>query len=180
MKALTAEEAAAIDAPHVVWGVDAAGAYLGLVPKEQAAAIASGPPPTFGTWAWSGSQWLFAPTLEDTRAAAWERIKLARAGAIDAPLVTPYGTFDSDAAARTNITDAVLMLQTLASLGTPTDINFTMANNLTVTLSTAAMVTVGLLLGQKVQTAHSIARALRGQLELAATVAEIDAVAWPA
>lgn len=123
-------------------------------------------------------QWLDPRTLQDLQYAAWERIKASRENAIDAPLVTPYGTFDCKAKDRTNITDAVLLLQTLASVGTPTTIDFTLANNSTVTLTTAEMVTVGLLLGQKVQAAHAQARTLRAQIDAANSSTELEAIVW--
>ena len=118
--------------------------------------------------------------LADVKAAKWEAIKAARTAAIDAHLVTPYGTFDAGPEDRANITDAVLLVQTMASLGTPTTVTFTTATNTVVTLTTAQMVNVGLLLGAKVQGAYATARALRATIEAAETVAGVDDVTWPA
>ena len=120
------------------------------------------------------------PTLAEARVSKWDEIKRAREATIDAPLVTPYGTFDSGPTDRTNITDAVLLAQTLNALGTPTTISFTRFDNTVASLDTAAMVTVGLLLGQKVQQAYATARSLRTQIESATTVAQVEAIAWPA
>lgn len=127
---------------------------------------------------WATKQWYDPRTLEDLKDAKWAQVKAAREAAIDAALPTPYGTFDSDASARTSITDAVLMLQSLAALGQPTTVDFTLADNSVVTLTTAEMVNVGLLLGQKVQAAYAAARALRAQIEASTTPAEVAAVAW--
>ena len=127
---------------------------------------------------WNTKQWADPRTLQDLKDAAWERIKAARGTYIDLPLVTPYGTFDSGAKDRINITDAILLLQTLTSLGTPTSIVFTLANNSTQTLNTAEMVTVGLLLGQKVQAAHANARVRRAEIEASTTKEQIDAIVW--
>lgn len=118
------------------------------------------------------------PTLAQLKEAQWATIKAAREAAIDAPLVTPYGTVDSQAKDRTNITDAILLLQTLEAAGTPTTIDFTLADNTAVTLTTAQMVNIGLLLGQKVQAAHGQARARRAQIDAATTKAEVEAVVW--
>lgn len=124
---------------------------------------------------WTTKQWYDPRTLQDLKDEHWTLMKLARAAAIDAPLPTPYGVFDSDASARTSITDAVLMLQKVGPAGT---IDFTLADNTVVTLTTAQMVQVGLLLGQKVQQAYTIARARRTQIEAATTPAEVEAVTW--
>lgn len=127
---------------------------------------------------YSTKQWVDLRSLSDLKIAVWTSIKASRDAAISAPLSTPYGIFDCKPKDRTNITDAVLLLQTLASVGTPTTIEFTLANNTTVTLTTAEMVTVGLLLGQKVQAAHAQARNLRAQIDAANSSTELEAIVW--
>ena len=123
-------------------------------------------------------QWEDPRTLTDLKAAQWTQIKQARTAFIDAPLVTPYGTFDSDAAGRTSITDAVLLANNLTALSLPVAIEFTLADNSVVTLDAAQIVEVGLLLGQKVQHAHPHSQALRAQIEAATTKEEVEAIAW--
>lgn len=130
------------------------------------------------TWDDSTMEWVDTRTLQDLKDAKWGQIKAAREAAIDAPLSTPFGDFDSDERAQKSITDAVLMLQSLESLGTPGTIDFTLFDNSVVTLDTAQMVQVGLLLGQKVQAAYTLARALRLQIDAATTPAEVAAVVW--
>jgi len=132
------------------------------------------------TFDWVAKQWVDPRTLQDHKDAKWEEIKAARTGAIDAPLVTSLGTFDSGPADRTNITDAVLMAQTLAAMGETVSIEFTRADNTVATLNAAQMVEVGLTLGAKVQAAYATARTLRAEIEAATTVAQVQDVAWPA
>lgn len=62
-----------------VHGADAAGRYLGLVPKEQAAFVLLGPPPSGDGWRWDGAQgaWARRPTLDEAREAALRDIDLA-------------------------------------------------------------------------------------------------------
>ena len=127
---------------------------------------------------YANKAWEDPRNLQALKEAKWADMKAAREAAFDAPLVTPYGTFDSDEKARTNITDAVLMLQTLAGMGSPTTIDFTLANNTTVTLTTAQMVTVGLLLGQKVQTAHATSRAKRAAIDAATNLSQLGVITW--
>lgn len=117
-------------------------------------------------------------SLDTAKMRKWAQIKQARAGAIDAPLATPYGVFDCVASVKTNITDAVLMMQTLAAMGQPITVDFTLFDNSVVTLTTTQMVTVGLLLGQKSQLAYNRARVLREQIDAATTLSELEAVSW--
>lgn len=146
---------------------------------DNGAPVAFVPAPTpHHTFDWPTKQWLDPRTLQDHKDTKWKSIKASREAAIDAPLVTAFGVFDSRAADRNNITDAVLMLQTLAALGTPTTIDFTLADNSTVLLTTAQMVTVGLLLGQKVQSAHARARAKRLAIDAASTLIQLEGITW--
>ena len=146
---------------------------------EQANQFASGSPIRGAIWNSASCTYVDTRSLQEIKDAKWLSIKLARETHIDAPLVTPYGTVDSKAKDRTNITDAVLLLQTLASVGTPTTIDFTLADNTTVTLTTTEMVTVGLLLGQKVQAAHATARSLRAAIDAALTSEALEEITWP-
>lgn len=130
------------------------------------------------TFNWHTKQWEDPRTLTDLKATQWTQIKQARTAFIDAPLVTPYGTFDSDAAGRTSITDAVLLANNLTALSLPVAIEFTLADNSVVTLDAAQIVEVGLLLGQKVQHAHPHSQALRAQIEAATTKEAVESVTW--
>ncbi len=129
-------------------------------------------------WSNVTMQWEDQRSLQDQKDAQWQKIKNARALELESPLSTPYGAVDNKGTSKTDITDAVLMLQTLAAMGTPTTIDFTMTDNTTATLTTAQMVTVGLLLGQKVQAAHAKARGLRADIEAATTKEAVEAITW--
>lgn len=125
-------------------------------------------------------QWFDPRPLTELQALKWGSVKAAREEALVAPLTTPFGVFDADAASQKSITDAVLMLQTLASLGQPTTIDFTLADNTVVTLNGADMVMVGLALGQRTQQVHATARALRAAIETSTSIEELDLISWPA
>ncbi len=114
-----------------------------------------------------------------SRDAQWGRIKTLRNAALTAPLPTAYGEFDADPSSQKNITDSVLLAQTLAALGQPVEIDFTRADNTTVTLSAAQMIEVGLALGQRTQQVYATARALRAAIDAATTISEIESIAWP-
>lgn len=116
-------------------------------------------------------------TLEQARDQTWEEVKRWRAAAIDAHLSTPYGAVDSKESDRKNITDAVMMAQTLDAMAQPVAIEFTMADNSVVTMDASMMTNVGLLLGQKTQAAHARARELRAQIATA-TKEQLHALTW--
>jgi hypothetical protein len=122
--------------------------------------------------------WVDPRTLQDHKNAKWLEIKQARGVALDALLTTPYGVFDSHIESRNAILSAVVMLQTLQGLGTPSTIDFTLASNDVVTLSTSDMVSVGLALGEKVQASHNKGRTLRAQINAATTEVEVGSISW--
>lgn len=118
------------------------------------------------------------PTIAEVRLTKWAEMKLAREAAITEPLTTPYGVFDADRLSQTNITNAILLLQNLAALGTPDTVDFTLANNSTVTLTTAQMVQVGVCLGAQSQAAYAMGVLKRAAIEAATTIAAVEAITW--
>jgi hypothetical protein len=50
----------------MVYGVDAAGVYLGVVPIAQAATVVTSTPPRSGSWRWSAGAWVPHLSLEET------------------------------------------------------------------------------------------------------------------
>ncbi len=178
MTPLTSQQAAAIDTPHVVHGVDSAGAYLGLVSAAAAATIAACPPPTVGTWRWLVGRWLRVFGMPELRLTKWSEIKAARDAAIAADLQTPFGAFQCGRDDRASITDAMLLLQTLEARSQPTTITFTLADNSVVALTAAQTATVSVLIGQRTQAAHATGRSLRAQIADAQTPQALAAIAW--
>lgn len=136
-------------------------------------------PQTWYVWNWTTHSWEDPRTLQNYQDIKWEEIKRSRDAAINAPLTTPYGVFDADPSSRANISNAVLYLQTLEQQGTPGTVDWTLADNSTITLNYQEMSQVGLLLGQRTNAAYDTARALRTQIYAATTVAEVEAIHWP-
>jgi hypothetical protein len=124
-------------------------------------------------------QWVDPLTVQDYRNIRWTAVKQARDTAINAPLPTPYGSFDADPRSQKNITDAIALLQALEASGTPQTIDFTLSDNSVAVLTTVQMVQVGLLLGARTQEAYATARQLRTDIEAAGTQEEVEAVVWP-
>lgn len=137
------------------------------------------PPASYYAWDWTTHTWINPRTLQWYKDQKWEEIKVSRDIAINAPLDTPYGIFDADPNSRANIANSVLYLQTLEQQGTPGTVDWTLADNTTITLNYQEMSDVGVLLGQRTNAAYDTSRALRTQIDAATTVEEVEAIHWP-
>lgn len=147
------------------------------VEDGQAVSIPTNPGPNY-TFNYTTKQWEDLRTLQEVKDVQWEKVKASREAELTSPLLTPFGTFDATISAQKSITDAILLLQTLAAIGNPQNIDFTLADNTTVTLTTPEMVQVGLILGARTQELYSKARPLRAQIDAATTISEVEAIIW--
>lgn len=119
--------------------------------------------------------WQDSRMLAEVKAAKWAQIKAARKAAIDAPLVTPYGTFDSNQESRAAISECAAQ----ARAGGPTwSIYFTRADNTQVLLTAEEMVNVWMASGAKTQAARDAAVPLRMAISAATTAATVEAITW--
>jgi Domain of unknown function (DUF4376) len=123
-------------------------------------------------------RWIDPRTLQELKAAQRAVIKQARQVAITAPLLTPYGVVDADKDSPIKITQSVLLANNLTAMNLPVEIEFTLADNTTVILDAAQMVTVGLTLALREQSVRGKATALQAQIEAAQTPEEVEAVVW--
>jgi hypothetical protein len=135
--------------------------------------------PPGGVWSNDTMSWTDTRVLADVQEYTWGAVKRSRAAAIEAPLPTPYGYFDTDPESRANIANAVLLAQVQVTLGLTVSIDWTLADNSTVTLTAAQMVEVGLLLGAQVQAAYATGRTLRTAIDAATTIPDAEAISWP-
>lgn len=122
----------------------------------------------------SSSAGVLARAKDEKRA----EIKAARQAAIDAPLQTQWGTFDSDKTARDNIANTVQLLDKLAERGMPSDTTFGLAGGARITMTREDMGTVGLMLGAKVQAAYDRAGQLMDAIDAATTTEEVGSIQW--
>lgn len=138
------------------------------------------PPKTYDwqIFDYSLKQWIDPRTLADVQAAQWELMKIARNAAIESPLATPYGTFDCNAAAQANIVSAILLLQNRAALGNPGTVNYTLADNTTISLDVTQMVQVGLLMGAQIEAAFNKGVAKRAAINAATNFGDVQAITW--
>ena len=135
-------------------------------------------PNPYEEWDWVSHSWMDLRTLDVAKAQKWSEMKVARDNAMRSDLSTPFGSFDANAPAQKSITDAVLLVQTLASIGESVDIGFTLADNSSITLTTTQMVQVGLLLGQRTQQVYSQGRILRDAINAATDLVTVQAITW--
>lgn len=116
--------------------------------------------------------------LEVARGVKWENIKRSREQDINRPLVMAYGVFQAGVEDRKNITDAILLANTLAALEQPVAIEWTLLDNSVITLDQTQLVQLGLALGARTQAAYSQARTLREQIDAAESQEDLDAIVW--
>jgi hypothetical protein len=139
-----------------------------------------------GYWRrWTGSAWeqvaVAAPPLESLKAQKWFDMKAARRAALQAPLATPYGTFDADPESRDNIVQTAHLMQTEAQTLAPDQVpsvDFTLADNTAVNLTAGQMVDVALLLAEQIQAAYQRGRVVRAAIDAATTAQELAAITW--
>lgn len=180
----------------LLYRFDAAGRYLGWIVQDRPLEDYAGrtdltpvepPAEQAGYWRhWTGAAWeqvadAAGPTLEQLKALKWAEMKAARRDAIQAPLATPYGTFDADEEARINIAQTAQFAQTEAQSlapGANPAIEFTLHDNSVVTLTAQQMIQVALLLASQVQTAYARGRQVRVAIEAAATPEAVAAITW--
>lgn len=97
--------------------------------------------------------------------------------------VQGIGVFDSDDAARLNITGAVVMAQVAIAANQPFSMSWKLANNTLVTLNAQQMIAVGLAAGTHVAACHARAQALGVAVQAAASHDDLDAIdlssGWP-
>lgn len=162
------EEDGAVFAPEI---------FRGLCYEQDGRVVEVPPQPSPAhTWNWQTKTWDLDLSLAKSQARS--RIKAARTAVITAPLVTPHGTFQCDAASSANILKVSLFAQNLAAQGMPSDVEFTLADNTRPTFTMAQITSVAMLMGMRESASYNTAQALLEQIELATTAQEIDAIQW--
>ncbi len=123
-------------------------------------------------------QWVDPRTIQDHKQTKWSEIKSARSAAEFGGFTWDGSTFDSDQISQSRIQGAAQLAQLALAQSQPFTIDWTLADNTTRTLDAMQMIQVGVAMGQHIATCHAQARVLRAQLDAAATVEDVDAIAW--
>lgn len=131
------------------------------------------------TWAWDvgARRWVPAPTLAARRALAWAAIKSERERRLAGTFAHAGNTYGIDpvniAGASIDAREALLAGELLWSQ------MWVLSNNTTVTLTAAEMIAVGRACKTAVTNLWATSQFLRGQIEAAPTLADIEAITWP-
>lgn len=158
----------------------------GFWPDDQYYVVAGAPvalpvqPSEHHTFDWASKAWIDPRTLADHQAAAWERIKLDRAAAAVAPLTVGQHIFDADPTSQQLITGAAQMALLAQSAGQPWQIEWTLADNSSATLTAPDMLAVALALAAQVDAAHQRGRLLRAQIYAATDPHQLNNITWHA
>lgn len=125
----------------------------------------------------SSKQWEDPRTLDDFKAEKWGQAKAHRDAAEFGLFEWAGHSFDGDEAAQRRINLAVMGAQAALIAGdTAWSVDWTLADNTSLTLSASDMIGVANALGANIAQAHALARVKRQQIEAAQTVAELDAL----
>lgn len=133
---------------------------------------------------WDAEGGAFVPDIEGSRAALWEAVKAKRFAVELGGCETPLGRMDSDEVSQQKLIGAVTMAMLAAQGGSPFSVDWTMADNSSVTHDGPAIIAAGMAMGTFVATAHAVAIALRAEIDAAASFADLDAIdiaaaPWP-
>ena len=139
-----------------------------------------------GEWAWEAGGFariISAPPIAERRALVWEAVRTARDQAEWWGCTTPLGRADTDPASQRKVAGAVQMAMIAQAAGAAFSIDWTMQDNSSVMHDAAAMITLGVAVGQHVAACHAVALAKRSAIEAADdadTLAAIDIKGgWP-
>lgn len=127
---------------------------------------------------YSAKQWVDPRTLDEVKAAQWTAIKAARAAHELGGFVWGGSQFDSDQVSQQRIQGAVQLAQLAMAAGQPFEVDWTLADNSTRTLSATDVLQVGMALGGHITAAHTKARALRAAINAATTADAVQTTTW--
>lgn len=116
--------------------------------------------------------------IEAARRVQRAAINRARDAAEQGGVATRWGVFDGDQASRARIAGAVQAAMIHKAQGLPFSVVWTLADNSSVELGPDGMIEAGLAVLARADAVHRLARALKAQIEAAATVAAVQAIIW--
>lgn len=168
----------AVDAPDWYTGQPVFLLEGKVVAYTEAQAAAKAARPAYpARWSNTEMQWQDLRTLDDVRYARVQAIKAARKVAEAGTFTVADNTYQAD-------DDSVRRLQIAAMAaqagGAGWSTEWTLADNTTTTLTRAQMLAVVAGLFAHIRAQRDRASALRAQIDGALTVADVEAVSWPA
>lgn len=122
------------------------------------------------------NSWQDVRTLQEKRDAKWEAIKAERDRVEFGTLTFQGNVYDIDEVSQRRLQGAIQ----IGSINSAIQLEWTTADNSAVLLDATDLQNLGVALAQHVDAAHTQARQLRGQIEIATNDAELDAITWTA
>jgi len=122
------------------------------------------------------TQWLNAQTVERARAEKWEEIKNHRINATQQPITVGADTFDADSTSQARILAAIQVAEIVGPSWTAI---WTLADNTSIEVDRSTLAGVVTAIGARTNSLFEQARALRAEIESAATLDAVESVAWP-
>ena len=123
-------------------------------------------------------QWEDPRTLDDLRLAKREQITKNRDAFEFGGFDWNGYRFDSNAISQQRIQGSAQMAMAVQAAGQPFSIDWTLADNSVIALDGNQMLSVGLIMGQHISSAHSKSRLLKQQVDAAQSAEEISSIAW--
>lgn len=121
-------------------------------------------------------QWVDPRTLDDLKAEKWAAVKAARDAQEFGPFSWGALTFDGDAESKSRLSLAAMAAQAAIASGQVWEVDWTLADNSTVTLSATDVIGVVQSMGANITAAHQNARIKRAAIEASQTIEELDAI----
>ena len=123
------------------------------------------------------NEWGDHRSVDEARESKWKQVKAQRDAAEFGSFVWSGYAFDGDESAQRRINLAVMGAQAALIAGDSSwSVDWTLADNTSLTLSASDMIGVANALGANIAQAHALARVKRQQIEAAQTVAELDSL----
>jgi len=130
---------------------------------------------------WNGASW--APDMAALRERKWREVWKLRDEKINAGITVDGYRYDSDASARANVMGAAIAAQAALAVGEPFSVEWTLADNSSVTRDAVQMIAVHVTGVAIINALYERARALRDAIDASPDIAELDAIdieqGWP-
>lgn len=118
--------------------------------------------------------WVYGRNLSEAQVYKWEEIKKNRSAVEYGGFTWDGSIFDSDTVSVQRITGSVLLAQLIPDY----EVEWTLADNTTRTLTASDILQVAAALGAHVKECFDHAKALRDLINNATTIAEVEAITW--
>lgn len=129
-------------------------------------------------WDWASKSWLDPRTLDDHKAAAWNRIKDARDAVEFGTFTYNNMEFDGDVNAQRRLAGYISVSKTKLAANEPYERMFKLANNDVVMLSAQDFVNIEEAKVNQIADAFTKAEVLRNQIDMATTKEQLDLIQW--